>query len=169
MATLIKQRAVVADTWQTLQLAEGDTPDTVALPAGPSIFPLAVWQARKAEILARQQPVGVVLAASEEAAALADDLAQIALVAVDFPKFTDGRGFTTARLLRERFAFGGEIRAVGDVLVDQLFFMTRVGFDAYALRDDQKVESALAAFETFSEAYQTGVDRKEPLFRRRAA
>ena len=82
---------------------------------------------------------------------------------------TDGRGYSTARLLRERYGYQGEIRAIGDVLQDQLFLMARCGFDAFALRADKSIEKALAAFETFKAPYQAAVDQPQPLFRRRAA
>lgn len=173
MSTLIKHGAVVADTWTPLALGEGESaqaPESVALPAGPVLFPTAVWLARRQEILARNEPIGIALAPADDVAAIAGDLAHFAVIAVEFPKFTDGRGYSQARLLRERHGYTGELRAVGDVLHDQLFFMARVGFDAFALKDGKNAEYALAAgFATFSEAYQTGVDRPQPFFRRRAA
>jgi uncharacterized protein (DUF934 family) len=88
---------------------------------------------------------------------------------VHFPTFTDGRGYSTARLLRERYGYRGELRAVGDVLRDQLFYLSRVGFDAFALRQDQDAEGALASLADFSESYQASVERPQPLFRRRIA
>ncbi|MDQ5959482.1 MAG: hypothetical protein QG592_561 [Pseudomonadota bacterium] len=91
------------------------------------------------------------------------------MIGINFPKFVDGRGYSTARLLRERYAYQGEIRAIGDVLQDQLFLMARCGFDAFALRADKSVEKALGAFETFKAPYQAAVDQPQPLFRRRAA
>ncbi|MBU2038989.1 MAG: DUF934 domain-containing protein, partial [Gammaproteobacteria bacterium] len=83
------------------------------------------------------------------------------------PKFSDGRGYSTARLLRERHGFKGELRSVGDVLIDQLFFMNRCGFNSFALRDDQDLNDALAAFATFTVCYQNDVNDQRPLFRRR--
>lgn len=165
---LIRGRALATDAWQRIVLAEGESAESATLPAGPVIVPLALWQARKAELLARGD-VAVWLDANEGPEAIADDLGQLPLVAVNFPKFTDGRGYSTARLLRERYGFRGEIRAIGDVLVDQLHFMSRCGFDAFALRTDQKPETALALFAPFPESYQPGVDEPAPLFRRRAA
>ena len=173
MSTLIKHGTVVADSWTTLALGEGESaqaPESVALPAGPVLFPTAVWLARRQEILARNEPIGLALAPADDVATIAGDLAHFAVIAVEFPKFTDGRGYSQARLLRERHGYTGELRAVGDVLHDQLFFMARVGFDAFALKDGKNAEYALAAgFTTFSEAYQTAVDRPQPFFRRRAA
>jgi len=113
--------------------------------------------------------VGVWLEAGEGAEALAADLADLALIGIDFPKFTDGRGYSSARLLRERFGYQGEIRAIGDVLHDQLFYMKRCGIDAFAVRADKDIEAALAGLNVFSETYQTAVDQPQPLFRRRSA
>jgi len=109
------------------------------------------------------------LDANEGPEAIADDLQRFAVIAVNFPKFGDGRGYSLARLLRERYGYKGELRAIGDVLHDFLYFMKQCGFDAFALRDDQDVSEALAAFDTFSEGYQTSVLRPAPLFRRRLA
>jgi len=169
MARIIKNKAIVEDGWNVLKLAEGETAETVALPAGDVIFPLSVWQARRAEIEARG-PFGIWLDAAEGPEAIAEDLGKFTLIAVNFPKFSDGRGFSTARLLRERYQYSGELRAIGDVLHDQLFFMHRCGFDAMALRADKNIELALEkAFTTFSDAYQTAVDQNLPHYRRRAA
>jgi uncharacterized protein (DUF934 family) len=104
----------------------------------------------------------------EDPAALAGRLAAAARVEVNFPKFTDGRGYSIARLLRERFGYRGELRAVGDVQRDQLFYLSRVGFDAFLLRDGEHAADALAALRDFSEAYQASVERPQPLFRRRS-
>ena len=87
----------------------------------------------------------------------AEDFDKLALIAVRFPKFTDGRGYSIARVLR-RLGWQGELRAVGDVLRDQLFYMTRCGFDAFALRADQDAQAALTAFSDFSAPYQPAID-----------
>ncbi|MDH5220714.1 MAG: DUF934 domain-containing protein [Betaproteobacteria bacterium] len=105
----------------------------------------------------------------EDPAAVADRLGSAARVEVHFPKFTDGRGYSIARLLRERFGYRGELRAVGDVPRDQLHYLARCGFDAFLLRDGEDAKGALAALAGFSEAYQSSVDRPLPLFRRRGA
>lgn len=103
----------------------------------------------------------------DDPAAVAARLAAAARVDVHFPRFTDGRGYSIARLLRERFGYRGELRAVGDVRRDQLFYLSRVGFDAFLLPEGEDGEAALAALRDFSEAYQASVDRPQPLFRRR--
>ena len=94
------------------------------------------------------------------------DLPRLELVALEFPKFSDGRALSQARLLRERYGYRGEIRAMGDVLRDQLFFMTRCGFDAFEPRPDRSLEDALAAFDEFSASYQPAADQPLPLYRR---
>jgi uncharacterized protein (DUF934 family) len=165
MPKLIKNRELTTDSWLLL---EGDPAQAVP-PVGDVIVPLTVWLEQRAALAARDGRAGVWLAPSDDPAALADDLDRLPLVAVSFPKFSDGRGFSTARLLRERYRFEGELRAVGDVLRDQLLFLARCGFDAFVLRDDQDAEAALAAFADFTEAYQGGVDQPVPLFRRRLA
>lgn len=87
-------------------------------------------------------------------------------VAIDFPAFTDGRGYTSARLLRTRLGYRGELRAVGEVLRDQHFFMKRCGIDSYLLKPGKDIESALAAFNDFSVTYQAAAGDEKPLFRR---
>lgn len=102
-----------------------------------------------------------------------DDLLQVIthlpkaqLVAINFPKFGDGRGYSKARLLRERFHWTGELRAVGEVLADQLFYMLRCGFDSFELLDGKNVEHALRSMRDFSVTYQGATDDPRPLFRR---
>jgi uncharacterized protein (DUF934 family) len=172
MAKIIKNGEIVDDAWQVVRLADEQTAESVALGDEQVIVPLAVWLARRDEILARQKPVGVWLDSGEDAAAIAADVGHFAVIGVNFPKFTDGRGYSTARLLRERYAYRGEIRAIGDVLHDQLFYMKRCGIDAFALRadkTDEYLEAALAGLRGFSETYQAAVDQPQPLFRRRTA
>ncbi|NJD24724.1 MAG: DUF934 domain-containing protein [Betaproteobacteria bacterium] len=170
MAQLIKNQAVAVDAWKTLEIAEGETPETVALPAGDVIFPLAVWQARKAEIISCHKRIGLLITPDDRVEDVAADLDYFIVIAVHFPRFVDGRGYSTAALLRQRYGYQGELRAVGDVLHDQLFFMKRVGFDSYALKDGKSVDFALAAgFTPFAEPYQGATDQPEPHFRRRSA
>ena len=157
MATLIKGETLAADSWQLLEggtarwlsVAEDgfvrDFPQQADL-----IVPLALLKVRGAELFERAGRTGVVLEPEEDPAILAGELDRIALISVRFPKFADGRGYTIARLLRERYGYRGELRAVGDVLRDQLLFMKRSGFDSFSLRDDQDPDEALAAFRELS-------------------
>lgn len=168
MATLIKDRNVVADPWLRLELgADGSLP--AVPPAGDIIVPLALWQGRREELLARPGRLGVWLKSDDEPYAIAGDLCLFGVVAVDFPKFGDGRGYSTARLLRERYGWKGELRAVGDIFRDQLFYLSSCGFNAFVLRAGEDPQEALAAFGDFSEAYASSVERPLPLFRRRSS
>ncbi|MYM32447.1 DUF934 domain-containing protein [Duganella sp. CY15W] len=173
---IIKGREVVADDWQVLRLAEpvegAPVVDaaTVAVPEGKFIVPLSLWLVQR-EVLAARTAAGEIavwIASDERPETLKDLLDQFPLIAVDFPKFTDGRGYSIAYNLRTRLGWTGELRAVGDVLRDQLFSMQRVGFDAYAIRADRDVHDALKGLSDFSETYQASVDQKVPLFRRHA-
>ena len=169
MPQLIKHNAVSGDSWQTLVLNEGETAESVALPAGDVIFPLAVWQARKTEIVSCHKRIGLLLQPDDRVEDVAGDLEYFIVIAVNFPKFVDGRGYSTASLLRQRYHYQGELRAVGDVLHDQLFFMKRVGFDSFALKDGKNADYALAAaFTVFGDAYQGATTQPQPAFRRRA-
>jgi uncharacterized protein (DUF934 family) len=168
MATLIRNSRIVDDTWLRFEEAAGELPAT--LPADtPILVSLGVWQLHRSRLIAHQGGLGVVLPADADLGSIRPDLPRFALVAVHIAKFGDGRCFSLARLLRERYGYGGELRAVGEVLQDQLAEMRRCGFDAFELRADQDVEAALRAFHPFSEEYQASVDRPLPLFRRRTA
>jgi uncharacterized protein (DUF934 family) len=162
---IIKNRAVVADDWAVLRLDEGEAAETVVVPAGKVIVPLPVWLAQKASLEARPH-IGVWLAADERPEALAGEVQKFSVIAVNFPKFSDGRGYSIAFNLRSRLGYTGELRAIGDVLRDQLFSMHRVGFDAFATRPDRSIHDALKGLSVFSETYQASWDDKTPLFRR---
>ncbi len=166
MAIIIKDREVKTDPWLLLKPADDGSVPAVP-PAGDVIVPLALWQTQRAELVARPGRIGVWLNSHEEPAAIAEDLRLFGVVAVNFPKFGDGRGYSIARLLRERYGYRGELRAIGDVFRDQLFFLSSCGFNAFVLRAGEDPQEALAAFSDFSEAYQSSVERPLPLFRRR--
>ena len=105
---------------------------------------------------------------ADDPAVVADRLGRVVRVEVNFPKFGDGRGYSIARLLRERYGYKGELRAVGVVARDHLYYMENCGFDAFLLREGEDPAEALAAFADFSEAYQGTAMRPVPLFKRRA-
>lgn len=129
------------------------------LPEDERIVPLAQWHGE----------AGVLLGTADDPASIAGELEKISTVAIEFPQFTDGRGYTIARLLRERYGFKGEIRAIGEVLRDNLFYLSRCGFDSFVPSDQSKMEEALKGLADFSDGYQASVERPQPLFRRRAA
>lgn len=156
---LIKDARVVADPWRSLAADEAVPNDR------PVVISWERFQAERAAWIARGQPLGVRVPPEVPAGDIAAELSNFALVALEFPKFADGRAFSTARLLRERYGFKGELRAVGEVLRDQLLFMARCGFDAFAIADE-RAAAALGAFREITVAYQPAADGTVPAFRR---
>ncbi|MGA7751058.1 MAG: DUF934 domain-containing protein [Gallionella sp.] len=130
MFMLIENGLIVSDGWRTLTLMEDDTPHSVRLPVGPVLVPLSVWKARRAELIHREYehgwPLGIWLAAEESVEAIEHDIDDFTVIAVDIDKFTDGKGFSTARLLRERYGYKGELRAIGDVPRDRFDFNSAI-------------------------------------------
>ena len=99
---------------------------------------------------------------------LAPHLDYLRLVVIEVPKFTDGRAYSLARVLRDQHGYQGELRAVGHVLREQLFYLFRCGFDSFVLAEGRDLEDALSAFEDFSVTYQPAVDHQQPIWRRRS-
>jgi uncharacterized protein (DUF934 family) len=159
---LIRNGALVADDpWRFY--AEGE-----ALPAdGAALVTARRWTAERERLIGRNAPIGVKLEAGDQPAAIAGDLDRFGLVAVDFPKFNDGRGYSAARLLRERHGYRGEIRAVGRVLRDQLLAMLRCGFDGFDLADKDPVGAWRQAVGGQSVFYQPAADDRAPARRLR--
>ena len=158
---IIRDRQIIEDTWVRLDEADAAVPAS-----GGVIVPLARWEADRAALVARGD-VGVQLEGTDDVRALEGDLEHIGVIALHFPKFTDGRCYSHARVLREQLGYKGELRAVGDVLRDQLFVMARCGIDAFEMRADQDLAASIAAFETFSVRYQAASDQRVPAFRLR--
>jgi uncharacterized protein (DUF934 family) len=148
MRTVIRNERLVADDRPVLAA------DEAADAGAAAIVPLARWLEWRAAGRLPHPDTGVWLQPDEDFEALLPDLARLPLIAVNFPVFTDGRGYSVGRLLRERHGYRGELRAIGDVLRDQLYFLRRCGFDAFALRADQDAEAALQAFDDYSVSYQ---------------
>jgi uncharacterized protein (DUF934 family) len=156
---LIKDGAVVDDPWVAVA-DEADLPE-----ARPAIVTLERWRAERDALIRRDAPIGVRLASDRSPAEIADDLDRLTLVALEFPVFTDGRAFTSARLLRERYRYSGEIRAVGNVLRDQILFMVRSGFDAFEM-DSGEMDSGSTAEEWREAVAEIDVFYQAPFARR---
>ena len=163
MFKLVKNGRIVTDEWKTLTLAEGDTAQNVRLPVGPVLVPLSVWQARRAELIHREYehgwPLGVWLATEESAQAIESDIDDFTVIGIEFDKFTDGQGYATAQLLRERFGYKGELRAIGDVPRDRLSYQHQVGLDAFAVRANQKVNMVLSGLLDINVAKPSGAQQ----------
>lgn len=163
MPKLVKDGAAADNVWTLVREAEG-----FSVPEGPVIVPLSVWQAQKSQLMERGD-VGVWLESDETPDQLEDAIGSLPLIALNFPVFKDGRPFSSARLLRERYGFTGELRAIGSFIRDQLCYMRRVGFNAFDFGDqDIELEAAIQSLNDFTEYYQAAADEPLPLFRRRA-
>ena len=165
---VIRRGRVEADTWHFLDVPQSSpSPLGEGRGEGPLVVPLAIWKEHRDELLARTTPLGVWLKPDDDPAEIASDLHRFSIVAVHFPKFTDGRGYSTAALLRTRYGYRGELRAFGDVGRDQLLYLARCGFDSFRLAEHRDPESALASLADFTVRYQGSVDDPVPLFRKR--
>jgi uncharacterized protein (DUF934 family) len=138
--------------------------DDQDLPPGDVIVSLSRFEAEGDRLLSEGRAVGVRLKSDEEAEVLAYDLPRIAVVALEFPKFRDGRAYTNARILRERLGFKGELRAVGDVLREQAHFMLRCGFDAFEPADGSSAQQWQSVTQRFRHVYQRAADARAPAF-----
>lgn len=163
MQKLIKDGVVVEDDYVTVTAEAGE----LTLPAGAVIVDLPTWQAHKAALLAHAGRRGVSLKPDEDALQLADDVGHVDLVVVNFPAFADGRGYSQAYLLRKRLGFRGELRAVGDVFKDTLYYQQRCGFNSFVIRADKDIQAALPGLHDFSTSYQASIDQERPLYLRR--
>ena len=196
MSNLIKDNAIIADEWARvvppslgeeavrkqagkvvlfkLTGEETFTAEQIAatqIPAGKVLVPFTVWRANKDALASRvsQGEVGLLIAtheAIEDVIAEVKDMNAFALVAVYVERFADGRIFSIGNLLRTRYGFKNELRALGDVLRDQLFFLKRSGFNSYLIRADRNAQEALQSLKDFSEPYQGAVDIAQPAWRR---
>jgi len=157
MRQIVKQREIVADTWKYVD--EDAAADAV-------IVPLARFQQEREQWLTSGKKLGVRLAPADSLDAIAADLSRLALVACEFPGIGEGRGYTHAQLLRRRYHFKGEIRAVGKIQRDQVFYMARCGFDAFEFPEGTDLTVALTAFDDYTIAYQPAADEGVALKKR---
>lgn len=162
MKQIIKQRRIVDDHW-TLVAPETEIGN---LPSGDIIVPLGLWQSHRSALEQHSGKVGICLTGDDDLEAIAADVTRFPVIALSFPAFRDGRVYSFARQLRQHYGYRGEIRAVGEVLRDQLLYMERVGFDAFEVHPRQNIESALAAFNELTVRYQASSDDPRPLYQR---
>jgi uncharacterized protein (DUF934 family) len=147
----------------------GDEPTAPIAQLSAVVLPFARFQREGEGLLGQGVRVGVRLEPDQRVEGLAYDLPRLALVALAFPKFRDGRAYSAATLLRERYRFAGEVRAVGDVLRDQALLMLRCGFDAFEPADGSTVEAWSQALHRFHHVYQTAADGRAPAFVERSS
>ncbi len=153
---LVRDGKLAEDGWQKVD------PEATSMPSGDRLLvTFDQWNEHKVELCKRGGVFGVRLSPDHGPEAIARDLVHFDLVALEFPAFTDGRAYSHARLLRERYGFEGEIRAVGDVSLEQLLFMHRSGFDAFEIASDSAVEDWETAFADIDVFYQPTADGRE--------
>jgi len=144
---IIKDRQIIKNNWQFIE-------DDQALPTTDAIISLCRWQAEKSQLQNHAGRLGLRLQSADNVADIAPDLSHFDLIDLHFPVFTDGRGFSQAKLLRDRYQYTGEIRASGGFMVDQVFYMTKVGFNAFELADEKQLPLAISLMDDFSVSYQ---------------
>ncbi len=160
MHTLLKDGQCIEDPWQLLIDSDSNIPERDQV-----IVSLDLWQNQQTCLSLKQQ-LGIYLTSEQSPDLIADSLDRFALVAIDFPQLTDGRGFSYARALREQYHFQGELRAVGHFVIDQLFYLQRCGFNAFAFADQAAAEQALDYLAPFSDNYQSLLNEGSPLLTR---
>ncbi len=159
MPKIIKGSQVVDDSWVIIPKDFSGE-----LPRAKVLLPMQYWLNNKEAL--NLQCAGLWIDSDEDVDAVGLEANQFPLIAVNFPTFVDGRGFSIGRLLKERYEFNGQLRAIGNAIRDQLFYLKRCGFDSFDLKDGIDLDAAAASLNDFSVTYQSSADQPEPLFRR---
>ena len=161
MPQVLKDNRLIDDSWTLL------TEDSESLPSGDILLSYSQWQTFSDQLDSHDGSVGVIIEGNADIEDIIEPLLKLPLIAINFPKFADGRAFSSARLIRERYEYTGEIRAVGGFIRDQLYYLSRCGFNAFKFDDSVDLTEYAKSLQDFSEAYQVSVDQERPLFRRR--
>lgn len=161
MPQVLKDNRLIDDSWTLL------TEDSKSLPSGDILLSYSQWQTFSDQLDSHDGSVGVIIEGNADIEDIIEPLLKLPLIAINFPKFADGRAFSSARLIRERYEYTGEIRAVGGFIRDQLYYLSRCGFNAFKFDDSVDLTESAKSLQDFSEAYQVSVDQESPLFRRR--
>jgi len=159
---IILDNAIVDNQWTLITDI-----NAVEIPMGKIIIPLVVWNKNIQAFSKRAELPGLLLNGDENPADFLGDIRLLKIIAVDFPVFTDGRGFSIGNLLRERYAYKGELRACGGFIRDQLYYLKRCGFNSFQFNKDIDLDAAQKSLLDFSNDYQVSASQQSPLFRRR--
>ncbi len=165
MTKLVKDGRLQADEWKLLGKGE-EFPQRAIENGEKLLLPLALW-AENASSLTGNPDVGVWLDSDDSVDRLGEFCGSLRIIAINFPSFADGRGYSLARQLRDKLGYEGELRAIGDVLRDQAFFYQRVGFSSFKPREDRPAEGAIEALRDFSVVYQAAADDRPPAHNQR--
>jgi len=160
---VIKDKRITEDEWCRIEQPDASTLSE----QGDIIVPFNFWLENREALLQHQGQLGICINGDDNTEQVAEDLQHFTLIALEFPMFKDGRCYTHARLLRDRYNYTGELRAVGDVLRDQLFFMHRCGIDSFQVNEDKDMEDAIHGLSDFSIKYQTAADGAVPVYKNR--
>ena len=161
MPQILKDTQVVSDNWMLVD------ENAESLPTGDLLLSFEQWQNFADQLSNHSGSIGIWLEGHAEIEQTIEPLLDLPLIAINFPKFADGRGFSAARLIRERYNYSGELRAIGGFIRDQLYLLKRCGFNAFQFTDENELSDAAESLKDFSENYQVSVDQENPLFRRR--
>jgi len=148
---IIKDKQIIEDSWSHIA-------DDEEIANGNITVSLTRWNKEKSALANHQGNIGIRVAPADDVAEIADDLKNIELVAVELPAFTDGRAFSHARLLRSRYEYQGEIRAIGSYMADQAFYLQRVGVNAFELENTEELAAALSTLNDFTVKYQASTN-----------
>ncbi|OMH33766.1 DUF934 domain-containing protein [Motiliproteus sp. MSK22-1] len=168
MPLIINQQRAELDSWTSLlgdESAGGEEVLSVDQLSGDLLVSWEQWQKNRPALLSHDGRVGVKIDNDFELGDLIEDLDKLSLIALEFPVFSDGRAFSQARLLRQRYGYQGEIRAVGDVTWDRLRFMHRCGINAYEIAEDRYSDEMLEAFQEITVQLQGAADDPRPIYR----
>tara|TARA_R110002072_G_scaffold6364_4_gene37517 strand:- start:5035 stop:5523 length:489 start_codon:yes stop_codon:yes gene_type:complete len=160
---IIKDKKISEDDWNIVR----DLDDAATIPEGNVILPISYWQSNRDELLKQDSTHAVWIDGDVETEEVSGDLEHFSIIGLDFPAFKDGRSYTHARMLRDRYGFKGELRAIGNVLRDQMFFMMRCGIDCFEVSEGKDAEEALKSFNDFSVRYQAAADDAVPIYKLR--
>lgn len=144
---IIKDKQIIEDSW--LHISDNDE-----IVDGDITLSLARWQKKVTELTDHKGSIGIRLAPSDKVEDISADLVNFNLIALEFPAFTDGRSFSQARLLRSRYGFKGDIRALGSYMPDQVFYLSRVGVNSFQLEKPEEITVALSTMNDFTVKYQ---------------
>jgi uncharacterized protein (DUF934 family) len=159
---IILNSAIAPNEWIRI---DHDIEDKI--PEGNILLPLAAWQKHYVTLKIRARMPGLWIRGDENPSDFPGDIKTIPVIAIYFPAFTDGRGFSLGNLLRDRYRYEGELRACGHIIRDQLFYLRRCGFNSFEFDNATNLEEAMKSLKDFSESYQLAADQGTPLFRRR--
>ncbi|WP_188151288.1 DUF934 domain-containing protein [Teredinibacter waterburyi] len=165
MPKLVKNGQLGDDT--TVVVTDASMLTDAVVESADFVVSLDLYNQLLSEAPEKAAKAGLLLNGDQDPASVKQLVKQVSLICIEFPVFTDGRGFSLARMIRDHFDYTGELRATGAFIQDQLFFLKRCGFSSFVVADETKLESAIQSLNDFTDCYQAAADEPQPLYRRR--